>query len=307
MVTRAQLAVAMLVLSFAACDDDTTSIPAPPATHDLVFEGYQVDIPELWLRDADDGELRRVLAPDSVVMDPEPSPDGTRISFVIADYFNGTGDIFVMNHDGSNIQQITFDSEMDDNPSWSPDGRRIVFRSFQAGYLGDIWVMNADGSNQVRLTFDPLPAVIDEGHPAWSPNGDRIAYSSTEGGNADIWTMATDGSDSLRITNDAGFETEPAWTPDGNHIVFRRCDSVTGCDLVIIAADGQVEIPIPRAGEQRMPVFTPDGARIVFVDQASFAVRPDLYSILPDGTDPLPLVTTEFAGGSLNPAFLRRR
>ncbi|HXV14622.1 MAG TPA: DPP IV N-terminal domain-containing protein, partial [Candidatus Krumholzibacteria bacterium] len=269
--------------------------------------GYVARTPELWLRDTDSGDVRRVLPPDSVVMDPAPSPDGTRIAFVIADYFQNTGDIFVMDHDGANFQQITFDSELDDQPSWSPDGTRIAFRSWQAGYLGDIWVMDADGGNQVRLTFDPLPGVWDESHPAWSPDGTRIAYAGNAGGNYDIWTMAIDGSDSLQITNDEDFETEPAWSPDGSVIVFRRCDNVEGCDLFLIAAGGGAVLPIPRAGEQRMPVFTPDGARIVFVDQETGFHSPDLFSIRPDGTGAAPLVTDELPGGSLNPAFLRRR
>ena len=143
-----------ILLLLAACDDTTSNTPPPsiPATHDLVFEGYDITTPQLWTRNGDTGEVNRLLPPDSVVMDPEPSPDGTRIAFVVADYIQGIGDIFVMDHDGSNVKQLAFDLEMDDQPSWPPDGTRIVFRSWQGGYLGDIWVMDGDGGNQMRLT-----------------------------------------------------------------------------------------------------------------------------------------------------------
>lgn len=274
--------------------------------HDLVFEGYLASIPELLTYDSSTSQTRRLLPPGVVVMDPQPSPDGSKIAFVVANYQDGTGDIFTMRRDGTSVTQLTFDPELDDQPTWSSDGSRIAFRSFRTLAGGNIWMMNADGSNQVNLTPDPLPATIENSRPAWSPDGTRIAYASNEGGTYDIWTMKHDGSNALRLSATADLDTEPAWSPDGQSIAFRRTLTSGGSDLFIVPFAGGNALQLAMPGEQRLPVWTPDGSRLVFVNHATVSARPDLYSMTPDGGDVRPLVTNGVAGGSLNPAFLKR-
>jgi len=241
-----------------------------------------------------------------VAQDPSPSPDGTRIAFVIADGGSSTGDIFVVNRDGSGLVQITFALELDDQPAWSPDGSRIAFRSFRTGREGDIWLMGADGSDPVNLTPDPLPGVWDERCPAWSPDGARLAFASNAGGNVDLWTMRADGSDQRRLTDTEDFDTEPAWSPDGTMIAFRRSSEGTGSDLCLVPADGGEPIRFALPGVQRLPAWSPDGAYLVCVHHARTMDRPDLYRLDADGTDFAPLVSEEMPGGSLHPAFARR-
>ena len=288
----------------AACQNQAGPGPARP-THDLVFEGYLTSTPELLMLDPTTGAIRRLLEAGTVVMDPEPSPDGKRIAFVVANYVDATGDVFVVNADGSGLTQLTVAPELDDQPSWSPDGTHIAFRSFRTQRDGDIWLMDADGGSLINLTPDPLPGVTDERRPAWSPNGARIAYASNAGGNIDLWTMAADGSDKRRITNSMELDTEPAWSPDGATIVFRRTDA-SGSDLYLVPVTGGPLVPLALPGEQRMPVWSPDGQRLVFVNHGSTTDRPDLYSMRIDGIDLRPLVTDAVAEGSLNPAFLPR-
>lgn len=69
-----------------------------------------------------------------------------------------------MNADGTGQMNLTRTPGDEDSPSWSPDGKRIVFMALR-GRNNDIYVMNADGSGQIRLTTDPDP----DGDPAWSP------------------------------------------------------------------------------------------------------------------------------------------
>lgn len=293
-----------LLFVLTACNDNTGSTE-PETSHDLIFEGYLSSTPELLVLEKGLNEVRRLLSHEITIMDPTPSPDGTRVAFVIADYEQWTGDIFVINRDGSGLQQLTFAPQLDDQPAWSPDGTRIAFRSYRAQRDGDIWIMDADGGNAVNLTPDPLPGVWDERRPAWSPDGTRIVYASNAAGNVDIWTMADNGDDQRQITNTAELETEPAWSPDGKMIVFRSSGDM-GSDICLVPASGGPSTRISLDGEQRVPTWSPNGNEIVFVHQNSSSDRSDLHSIRPDGTDLQFLVTDEVPGGSLNPAFMKR-
>jgi Tol biopolymer transport system component len=96
-------------------------------------------------------------------------------------------EIFVMNADGSNPTQITFNALDDEDPAWSPNGKRIVFqRDFdpvrgQVDY--DILTMKADGTGEKNVTNSPG---VQDFQPNWSPNGRRIAFSSERDGDAEI-------------------------------------------------------------------------------------------------------------------------
>jgi Tol biopolymer transport system component len=90
------------------------------------------------------------------------SSDCSRIVFVSGD--ETTSQIFVVDTDGGNLQQLTDSAGHNEDPTWSPDGSQIAFWSDRAGDA-DIYLMSADGSSQVNLTNSPG---TDES-PAWVP------------------------------------------------------------------------------------------------------------------------------------------
>jgi len=79
---------------------------------------------------------------------------------------DGNHEIYTINPDGTEIVRLTADSAEDSHPSWSPDGRQIVFHRRVVGHA-QIFVMNADGSAQTRIT--ELSAVAFNGFPSWGP------------------------------------------------------------------------------------------------------------------------------------------
>jgi Tol biopolymer transport system component len=273
---------------------------------DLIFEGYRTGLPEMFVLSLRGGEPTRLLSPYTLLTDPKPSPDGSRIAFVVADYESATGDIYVVNRDGSGLRQLTFDSEMDDQPAWSPDGTRIAFRSYRLQRSGDIWVMNADGSAPVNLTPDPLPGVTDEARPAWSPDGNRIAYASNAGGNVDVWTMRADGTDKRRITVTTDYDTEPTWSPDGQRIAFRRSSTALGSDLAVVDAAGGDVVRFVQPGDAVAPSWSPDGRLIAFAMHPLGGGSPQIYTMRPDGTQ-ITLRTTDYRwNGGRNPSWIPR-
>ena len=93
---------------------------------------------------------------------------------------DGNPEIYTINTNGTNLTRLTNDPAVDDEPAWSPDGRRIAFVRNR-----EIYVMNADGSNVVR-TFSAGFAQS----PSWSPDGTKIVYSAYSNGSANLWVAS---------------------------------------------------------------------------------------------------------------------
>ncbi|MCE7986658.1 MAG: hypothetical protein DYG89_36255 [Caldilinea sp. CFX5] len=113
------------------------------------------DLPSTWDRD--------IMLTDypGTEYDPVWSPDGQSIVFV--SNHTGNDEIWLMNQDGGNQRQLTYnDWPWDKHPSFSPDGKQIVFYSNRTGNR-QIWVMNSDGSSQVNISSNSA----DEWEPTW--------------------------------------------------------------------------------------------------------------------------------------------
>lgn len=145
---------------------------------------------------------------------PAFSPDGSQIVFT-SDR-TGTWQVWVMNADGSQPKQLTFDAQPKDQvPDWSPDGSKIAYLADTHGIAdtvspswGDIWVMNADGSDQHPITN----GATDYG-TAWSPDGTRIA--TLDWPSRTVYTLdAADGGDRQAV-HEGGVQFVPGWQPRG--------------------------------------------------------------------------------------------
>lgn len=148
---------------------------------------------------------------------PSWSPDGSKILFSSyrdgSFYSDGTfvlneSEIYVMDADGGNLVRLTYNNADDQGPSWSPDGRKIIFSSNLDGNY-EIYVMNADGSNQIRLTN----IHGDDFQPFWSPDGTQIAFVSNRDGNDEIYIMGADGSNQIRLTDNPASDRVTDWAP----------------------------------------------------------------------------------------------
>jgi len=171
-----------------------------------------------------DGTNRRI-----VFDDPERSsvaavfsPKGDRIAFGLGSFFGGmigrpatVSNIALVNADGSGLRLLTTGDVNDGFPSWSPDARRLVFRTASA--LGK-------GLRILDLTTGQTTVLTDgsyiDNFPSWSPDGSTIAFTRNMEGNYDIFTIRPDGSGLRRLTTDAGNDAHSTWSPDGQWIAF---------------------------------------------------------------------------------------
>jgi Tol biopolymer transport system component len=226
---------------------------------------------DIWTMDPDGRNLVNLTA-KSKAGDGSASwrADGRRIAFVsnrvTATNPEGDSEIFIMKADGSHQRQITFNALDDQEPAWSPDGRRMVFVRDFAPIQGeidyDLFTMNADGSDQRNLTSSP--GVQDE-HPNWSPDGRRIAFASDRRDYYEIYTMRPNGSSVRRLTfNDAG-DFQPTWSPDGGQITFTT-DRDGDYEVYVMDADGgnQVNVTNNPAGGDGISAWSPDGEKIAY-------------------------------------------
>lgn len=169
-----------------------------------------------------DGSHRAVLFedPDKSAIAPVWSPDGTTIALGLGAYFQGrqgraVADLALMRHDGTALKILTEGTGNHGFPSWSPDGRQLVYRSSDETGKGLSILEVATGTVR-SLTSGPHT----DNFPAWSPVGDRIAFTSDRDGDFELYTIQPDGTGLRRLTQAPGNDTHYAWSPDGHWIVF---------------------------------------------------------------------------------------
>ncbi len=111
------------------------------------------------------------------VNDPQISPDGKQIAFVVTEYFLEKGEsnseIYLMNADGSNLRQMTNNPAGDFHPRWSPDGKYLLFVSTR-NEGAQAWLLPVNGGEPRQLTH--FSTGVD--NPEWTPDGKCIVFSS---------------------------------------------------------------------------------------------------------------------------------
>lgn len=205
---------------------DVSSDPSPsPDGMQFVFAVSQTDAMgepqhDLFVVHRDGMQMRQLTSAAGMEHEPAWSPDGERILFTASDAGHEGSNIWVVNVDGSGLQNLTASLPADvtnhRSPAWSPDGTRIAFVAARDAQY-KIWLMDADGSNVAPITTD---FGFDQS-PTWSPTGDRIAFArynhlATENGWDIVIVGVADGA-TTRLTL-PGDQLSPAWSPDGVHI-----------------------------------------------------------------------------------------
>jgi Tol biopolymer transport system component len=176
------------------------------------------------------GEVGKLTDNEFDDLHPTWSPDGRQIAFY--SQRGNYSDIYVVDCDGTDENQLTETLSNDKDPAWSPDGKLIAFVSNRDND-NEIYVMKPDGSDQGALTENDS----NEWSPAWSPDGSQIAFVTDRNGQQDLYLMGSDGGNVRRLTDDSyPWNDDPAWSPDGKLIAFRsnRNDQV---DIYLIQVE----------------------------------------------------------------------
>jgi TolB protein len=196
---------------------------------------------------------------------PDWSPGGAKIAYES----NQTGDyrIWVMNANGSGQRRLTDDPGFADLvPSWSPDGKRILFSRCDdhVGFIlaCDLEVMNAAGGGMRRLAGGHWTYVRGQ----YSPDGRHIVVGTDRGGfQSALWLMRSNGTHLHRITRPSLRAFWPGWSPNGRRILFTDNCCQFGSNIWTVRPDGtglrQLTHFAPQQGD--FASYSPDGRRIV--------------------------------------------
>jgi Tol biopolymer transport system component len=198
---------------------------------------------------------------------PQWSPKDDWIAFGEGFYFLPRGRparVRIIRPDGSELHALTKTEGNSGFPSWSPDGKRIVFRFWSETEYG-LRIINLEDGSVIKLTTGS------DNFPAWSPNGNLIAFTRFGEDDYDIYTIRPDGTGMKKLTTTPGNDAHEIWSPDGKHILFSSArlgfkdeaplyDNIPQPygELFVMDADGSAQRPLTdNQWEDATPAWAP--------------------------------------------------
>ena len=176
--------------------------------------------------------------------------------------------------DGHNEHVILDSPQPVMSPSWSPDGSKLAYVSFESGEPG-IFIQDIATGERERIAS--FPGI--NGAPAFSPDGGHLAMTLSKDGNAEIYVMDLSTRRLRRMTRNVAIDTEPAWSPDGKSLVFTS-DRGGKPQIYRIEVDGGRPERLTFEGSYNArPVYSPDGSRLALVHREDGRYRIGLFDM----------------------------
>jgi len=166
----------------------------------------------------------------------------------------------VSDADGENPQTVAASKEPLMSPSWSPDGKKMAYVSFERKSAAVYVQTLATGERQRIAEFPGI-----NGAPSWSPDGSKLALTLSKDGSPDIYVLNLVSRSLVKLTRSYAIDTEPTWSPDGSNIVFTS-DRGGKPQLYIVSSQGGQEKRLTFSGDYNARAsFSPDGKNLAMV------------------------------------------
>jgi TolB protein len=217
--------------------------------------------------------LPLVLAAVALLVGPLPAR---------ADVYDVSGEIVVMNGDGTGDKEVTQGSGDKAELAWSPDGKHIAFTAWEEineAANTNLFVMADDGSALRRLVDDP----VSEHGPVWSADGKRIAFWRPGPNGSELHAVSVETGEVSPLREVPG--TVPVLSPDWSTVAYSRLEG--RYEQLYVAANGQERRVTIGSGSKSASEWSPDGARLAFTVHGSSPghYNTDVWIMNADGSD----------------------
>jgi serine/threonine-protein kinase len=256
---RAKTTSAALVLDHVSIGATGASRAALSASGSLVYQtgggAQQVVL-------ADEKGATRVVIPQArIYTQARFSPDGKRIALTVA---SGTAsDIQIYEIATGTLTRLTTEGAINDRPEWTPDGRRVLFRSDRLPNANSLWLQPIDASGPAEWVVGGGPADVWEG--VISPDASTLLYRTGTYGTADIWTRQLKGDTAAKpFVRTPFIEWSARFSPDGKWVAYASDESGPFQIYVKPFPGPGPRVPVSVDGGE-IPVWSRDGHRLFYV------------------------------------------
>jgi TolB protein len=236
---------------------------------------------EIWMMDPDGKNQRQFTHFNNTTIEPSVSPDGTKIAFTSYTHVNPGIFVFSVNP----VRDLRFYNQvasMNGQPSFTADGKQIVYSSSAGGHCCRIFVANLDGRGFRSLTSSQFIDTEPKVNPKTSAT---VLFSSGRSGHEQIYMMSIEGADIQRMTDGSGEASNPNWNPTGDSFAFAWTRGYQAGKFNVFVMDPGSHRYVQLThdeGRNENPSWAPDGTHLAFMSNRTGSSQ--IWTMLADGT-----------------------